>query len=135
MLTEYMNDHARELRELEWTRPRYDRPERRRQPRWREALRALALTPAKATSGDDGALPDVVIRPASATDARAIARLAEASERRPPSGLVLVAEVEDEVVAALPLDERYVLTDLFRPTPTSSSSSSFARNSFGRQAS
>jgi hypothetical protein len=58
----------------------------------------------------------VVIRPATGADAPAVERLAEASERRAPSGLVLVAEVDDHVVAALPLEERYVLTDLWRPT-------------------
>jgi hypothetical protein len=116
MLAEFMNDHARELRELEHSRPRYDRPDGRRRSRLREALRGLALAPAKATPGSKGELPDVVIRPAAATDIRAIARLAEASERRPPSGLVIVAEVENEVVAALPLDDRYVLSDLVRPT-------------------
>jgi hypothetical protein len=58
----------------------------------------------------------VVIRPAAATDTRALVRLAEASERRLPSGLVLVAEVESRVVAALPMDDSYVLSDLLRPT-------------------
>jgi hypothetical protein len=58
----------------------------------------------------------VVIRPATGADARAVERLAEASERRTPSGLVLVAEVDDDVVAALPVEERYVLTDPWRPT-------------------
>lgn len=57
-----------------------------------------------------------MIRPSQATDGRALARLAEASERRLPSGLVLVAEVESAVVAALPVDEGHPLTDLRRPT-------------------
>ena len=116
MLTEYLNHHARELRELEHSRPRYDRPDVRRRSRLREALRVLALPPASATPGSDGELPDVVIRPAAAADANAIARLAEASERRMPAGTVIVAEVEHEVVAALPLEDRYVLSDLLRPT-------------------
>jgi hypothetical protein len=116
MLTEYMNHHARELRELEYSRPRYDRPDGRRRSRLRDVLRGLALAPVQATPGSSGELPDVVIRPAAATDARAIARLAEASERRAPSGPVIVAEVENEVVAALPLDGRYVLADFLRPT-------------------
>ena len=58
----------------------------------------------------------MVIRPAAADDTRALIRLAEASERRLPSGLVLVAEVETRVVAALPMEDRYVLSDLLRPT-------------------
>ena len=116
MLTEYLNDHARELCELEHSRPRYDRPDGRRRSRLREALRGLALSPVKATPGRDGELPDVVIRPAASTDAKAIARLAEASERRMPAGPVIVAEVEHQVVAALPLEDRHVLSDLMRPT-------------------
>ena len=116
MLNEYVNDHARELRELEHSRPRYDRSEGRRRSRVRNVLRGFALAPEKATPSGTGTLPDVVIRPAAARDGRAIARLAEASERRMPSGLVLVAEVETEVVAAMPVNDRYVLTDIFRPT-------------------
>lgn len=116
MLTGYNSDYTRELRELEQSRPRYDRAERRGRSRSREFLRNLALAPAKATPGSRGELPDVVIRPAAASDTRALVRLAEASERRLPSGLVLVAEVETRVVAALPMDDRYVLSDLLRPT-------------------
>ena len=116
MLTEFLNEHARELRELEHSRPRYDRVERRRRSRFREVLRGWALAPVKGTPGRTGSLPDIVIRPAVAKDGRVLARLAEASERRMPSGLVLVAEVETQVVAALPMEDGYVLSDLFRPT-------------------
>jgi hypothetical protein len=116
MLTELLNDHVRELRELEHSRPRYDRVEGRRRSRVRDALRSLALAPAKATPGRAGSLPDIVIRPAVAKDGRVLARLAEASERRMPSGLVLVAEVETQVVAAIPMEDGHVLSDLFRPT-------------------
>jgi hypothetical protein len=120
MLSEYVNDRAhelnRELREITQSRPRYERASGRDASRMREALRSLALAPAKATPGNGGALPEVVLRPATGRDAGALARLAEASERRLPSGLVLVAEVEHELVAALPLEERYVLSDVLRPT-------------------
>lgn len=116
MLTEHTADHIRERRELEHSRPRYDRVESRGRSRVREILRSLALAPAKATRGSRGELPEVVIRPATATDARALVRLAEASERRVPSGLVLVAEVESRVLAAFPVDDRYVLSDPLRPT-------------------
>ena len=120
MLTEYMHDHARvadhELRELAQSRPRYDRSDGRGRPRMRELLRRVAVQPAKATSVTGGRLPDVMIRPAVAKDFRAIARLAEASERRLPSGLVLVAEVDSHIMAALPAANPYVLTDLLRPT-------------------
>jgi hypothetical protein len=116
MLTEYLTDHERELRELRYARPRYDRTEVRRASRVRIVLRWLAHSPVKATTGRRGAVPEVVIRPAAQADTGAIARLAEISERRPPSGPVLVAEVDTEIVAALPLDGRYVLSDLFRQT-------------------
>jgi len=42
--------------------------------------------------------------------------LAELSERRVPSGLVLVAEVESSIVAALPVEGGPLLSDLRRPT-------------------
>lgn len=116
MLTEYLNDHARELRELEQSRPRYERADARTRSRVREAIRRVALAPASAAPGPSGDLAAVVIRRAGAADGRALARLAEGSERRLPSGLVIVAEVESEVVAALPLRESFVLTDLRRPT-------------------
>lgn len=116
MLTEYVNDHAHELRELQYSRPRYDRADPRRRSRVRETLRRVALAPVGASPDTSGALPNVTIRLAQAADGRAIARLAEVSERRLPSGLVLVAEVGSEVVAALPAQDGFVLTDLTRPT-------------------
>jgi hypothetical protein len=119
MLTEYVHQQTRavddELRELARSRPRYDRPLERRS-RLRSLLRRLALAPTEAAARGDGVLPEVVIRPAAAADTAAIARLAEVSERRVPSGLVLVAEVETELVAALGVDEHTLLTDLWHPT-------------------
>jgi hypothetical protein len=120
MLNEYMHDHARiadrELRELAQSRPRYDRSDGRARSRVRELLRRVALQPARATAVTGGRFPDVMIRPAGAKDFGAIARLAEENERRLPSGLVLVAEVDSDIVAALPAADPYVLTDLVRPT-------------------
>jgi hypothetical protein len=120
MLSEYVHEHTqsvdRELREIAHSRPRYERPVADGRSRIRDVLRGLAFTPAKATPGAGGRPAGVVIRPATGADARAVERLAEASERRTPSGLVLVAEVDDDVVAALSVRERYVLTDLWRPT-------------------
>lgn len=117
MLTEYIHQHARELHELEQSRPRYDRVTDHRHSRLRAALRRVALPPASASVAAGGGLADVLIRPAGGADSRALARLAESSERRVPSGLILVAEVDAHVVAAVPLDERsFVLTDLLRPT-------------------
>lgn len=120
MLTEYVHDHARdldrELRAVAQSRPRYDRAAEARGSRMRELLRSLAYSPVGATPGRDGAVAAVLIRPAVTDDARSVARLAEASERRLPSGLVLVAEIEQQLVAALPVDAEHVLTDLRRPT-------------------
>jgi hypothetical protein len=120
MLTEYVHEQTqaidRERLQLAQSRPRYDRSTGRNRSRLRDFLRGLAFAPAKASPGRGGGLPDVVIRPAAAMDARAVARLAEANERRVPSGLVLVAEVDAEVVAALPVDDSHVLADLWRPT-------------------
>ena len=120
MLSEYAHEQTqsidRELRELAQSRPRYERPVSDRRSRLREVLRGLTFTPAKATPGEGGRLTEVVIRPATRADASAVERLAETSERRMPSGMVLLAEVDDVVVAALPVEERYVLTDLWRPT-------------------
>jgi len=118
MLTEYVHEQTRavdeELRRLAQSHPRYDRPQD--SPSWlRSLVRRFALAPMRADR-PDGAVPEVVIRPAAAADAAAVARLAEVSERRVPAGLVLLAEVETELVAAVAVDERTVLTDLWRPT-------------------
>jgi hypothetical protein len=63
---------------------------------------------------------DVVIRLAGASDAAEIVRLAQLEGRRVPVGDMLVAVVEDEVLAALPLDDGRShprpLADPFRPT-------------------
>jgi hypothetical protein len=120
MLTEYVHDQVHELnrerRTLALSRPRYDRASEYGYGRVRGLLRRIALSPARVTPDDRGHVPAVHIRPASPTDARALARLAAASERRLPSGVVLVAEVESKVVAAVPVDGDYVLADLWRPT-------------------
>lgn len=111
--TEQLN---RELREIELSRPRLERPDPRRRSRMLERFRARIVSPAKATRSSDGIVQQVKIRPAAAADARDLARLAEMSERRVPSGLVLVAEVESRIVAAMPVEGGHLLTDLWRPT-------------------
>src|SRR5262245_44496980 len=120
MLNEYVQGQLqnidRELRGLAQSRPRYERPPTDGRSRVRDLLQGLAFAPARANPARGGGLPEVVIRPARHSDAGAVQRLAEASERRTPSGVVLLAQVEDDVVAALPIEERYVLTDLWRPT-------------------
>ena len=121
MLDSYLHVHTeaihRELREIALQRPRLDRPDERRRGRLRGLLYALALAPTRAARGPEGAgVPRVTIRPARASDLGDLTRLAEISERRVPSGLVLVAEVDSDVIAALPVDGGPTLSDLWRPT-------------------
>lgn len=119
MLDPHLQFHTeglkRELREVELLRPRLDRPDYGRDSRLRRRLRTLVVRPARAISGK-GPLPGVTIRPARAADALELVRLAEISERRVPSGLVLLAEVGVDIVAALPVDGGPLLSDLRRPT-------------------
>ncbi|MBA3374938.1 MAG: hypothetical protein H0U00_03865 [Actinobacteria bacterium] len=106
----------RELREIALQRPRLDRPIFPTQKRFRKVLRAFVQPPAQATYKAGERVPNVTIRPALATDLRDLARLAELSERRVPSGLVLVAEVESSIVAALPVEGGPMLSDFRTPT-------------------
>jgi hypothetical protein len=105
-----------ELREIALLRPRLDRPEYRRRSRLRAFFEAVAHAPAKAVLEPGKPVPGITIRTARATDSVALSRLAEISERRVPSGLVLVAEVESDIVAALPVAGGPLLSDLWRPT-------------------
>lgn len=113
----------RELeRELEEIRrlagPRLDRPDRHtsrrdRLARWVQG----ALMPRKAaTSGRVSSLPQVTIRPAESNDAPRLVKLAELDERRAPSGPALVAEVDDAIVAVMPLDGGPLLSNPWRDT-------------------
>ena len=106
----------RELREIAMQRPRLDRPEPREQSRLRTLLRRFVLPPARAICEPGAHIPDVTIRAAQAADLRDLTRLAELSERRVPLGLVLVAQVESDIVAALPVGGGPLLSDLRRPT-------------------
>jgi hypothetical protein len=58
----------------------------------------------------------VTIREARPGDRPALRRLAELDERPAPAGAVLVAEVEAEILAALPLDGGTPVADPRRPT-------------------
>lgn len=120
MLEHQMHLHAeslrRELREIALQRPRYDRPDYGRPGRLRAFLRTRAHPPARAAFKPGKPIPNVTIRPARAADLHNLARLAEISERRVPSGLVLVAEVESSIVAARAVQGGPVLSDLRRPT-------------------
>ena len=58
----------------------------------------------------------LVIRPADASDARALERLAKLDAARVPAGDTLVAEVDGELVAAYGVDRGERIGDPFRPT-------------------
>jgi hypothetical protein len=62
---------------------------------------------------------DITIRCADARDADSIARLAALDSTRPPTGLVLVAENEGELWAAISADDGHVAADPFRPSADS----------------
>jgi hypothetical protein len=112
----YLESLQREIRELQAHRPRFDRPEHSSRGRIRGFVRALGHSPAHAAGVPGKSVPKVTIRPARAADLGDLTRLAELSERRLPTGPVLVAEVESELVAALPLEGGPLLSDLWRPT-------------------
>jgi hypothetical protein len=56
------------------------------------------------------------IRRASAADASAIARLAALDSASPPTGEMLLAEVGNEVWAAVEIDSGMAIADPFRPS-------------------
>jgi hypothetical protein len=112
----YLENLQREVRELQAHRPRFDRREHPRRSRLGSLLYKLGHSPAHAARMPGTSVPKVTIRPARAADLGALTRLADLSERRLPTGLVLVAEVESDVVAALPVEGGPLLSDLWRPT-------------------
>jgi hypothetical protein len=120
MIDPYLHLHVenlhRELREAAMHRPRLDRPDYRRHGRLRRRPRSFVLSPAQVARRDGTRVPEVTIRTARAADFPDLTRLAELSERRLPSGLVLIAEVDSGIVAALPVDGGPILSDLMRPT-------------------
>jgi hypothetical protein len=62
---------------------------------------------------------DITIRRADERDADSIARLAALDSTRAPRGLVLVAENEGELWAAISADDGHVAADPFRPSAAS----------------
>ena len=56
----------------------------------------------------------LTIRWATPDDASPIARLAQLDESRPPRGVVLLAEVGQELWAAISLDDGHLIADPFR---------------------
>jgi hypothetical protein len=65
---------------------------------------------------DPGTGDTVGLRYAVPADADALARLAEVDSSRAPRGVVLVAEVEGELWAAVSVDDGHAVADPFRPT-------------------
>jgi hypothetical protein len=60
--------------------------------------------------------PTVVIRAARGSDGPALRRLADLDSREIPAGEVLLAETDDEVVAAVSVDTGAHIADPFRRT-------------------
>jgi hypothetical protein len=60
--------------------------------------------------------PTVVIRAARGSDGPALRRLAELDSAEVPTGTLLVAEADDEMVAALSVDTGEKVADPFRRT-------------------
>jgi hypothetical protein len=58
----------------------------------------------------------LTIRPAAVTDASAIARLAALDSASPPTGRTLLALVDDELWAAVEVDNGAAIADPFRPS-------------------
>jgi hypothetical protein len=104
---------ARTLREIQ-CHPRYDRDDVHSPGRTRRLLDALlGRDPAPATPLSTNS---VTIRRARPADGRALAELAEMSERRVPRDPVIVAEVGSEVVAAMGVQGGPAVTDVRRAT-------------------
>lgn len=59
---------------------------------------------------------NLVIRPAATEDAFAVRRLAVVDSADPPTGSLLLAEVDGELWAALSLDTGAAVADPFRPS-------------------
>jgi hypothetical protein len=77
----------------------------------RRAVRSSSVRPPHVCSG-----AVISIRLAGAAEDAAIARLAQLSERPIPVGRSLVAEVDGQLLAALPLASGPMLVDPFRPS-------------------
>ena len=80
-----------------------------------ETLKKL-LGPTLTFDGNAGAEPTVTIRYARPDDALALLDLAALDSSYPPHGVVLVAEVEGRLWAALSLEDGHAIADPFRPS-------------------
>ena len=108
----YKIEHDRMLSELA-AHPRLDREDPRGPGLLRRRLAAFR-TPTAAPVANPGG--SVTIRRAESQDAPQLAELAALSERRVPTGPVLVAQIEHELVAAVPLEGGHALADITRAT-------------------
>lgn len=79
-------------------------------------LREAATRGAQSESDARDWTATVHIRRFAEQDIDAVRRLAELDEKRVPTGGVLVAELNGELLAALPLDGSEALADPFKPT-------------------
>ena len=83
----------------------------------RHAAAATARAARRARkSSSPGPLARLVLRRAAAEDAAALARLARLDSAPRPSADMLVAEVDGQLVAAVPFDGVRAIADPFRPT-------------------
>jgi hypothetical protein len=62
------------------------------------------------------AAPAVTIRQAAPADTGALDRLAALDSQRAPRGVVLLAEVDDRIWAAISIDDGHAVADPFHPT-------------------
>jgi hypothetical protein len=94
-------------------RPRLDRPE---PGAARNGLRArLAERRRRGRSAAVRPTP-VTLRVARPADRAALAELAQLDERRTPTGTVLLAEVDERLIAAIPLDEGPAIRHPLKPS-------------------
>jgi hypothetical protein len=79
---------------------------------------AVAFRAARQAAPAPAGAPEerLVLRRAAARDDVALARLAQLDGASRPAGAMLVAELDDEIVAAVPFDGGRAIADPFRPT-------------------
>ena len=111
----------RELRHSIRTRtPMHDRPGPQRRGLRRVghwiALAGARLADSRTSLPAGAERARVTIRPAQTSDGRDIAQLSELNERRVPTGYVLVAELDEAIIAAMPLDGGHLVADPRRST-------------------
>lgn len=112
VLAYHVDEMNRMLREIS-AQPQLNREQPGSRGRLGRAVAILLDRHAVATTAPG---TGVTIRRARPADTRSLGDLAAMSDRRPPSGPVLVAVVESQIVAALPIDGGPAVADIRRPT-------------------